>query len=175
METDKMIKKLLSITQSEKEHHCYVILDAAMHDKTYDRLKEGGIDCLSLFVGEKANECAEVAPYLIRLSENRLFTNWLMDYGWGENWGIFLSSSLSIKALKKHFRNFLIVYNEDGRSLYFRYYDPRILRTFLNAANREEIDLFFGPIHSFFSGNEGNNHMIQYERVEGQLYQHKIL
>ena len=37
----------------------------------------------------------------------------------------------------------------DQRTVLFRYYDPRVLRSFLPACNAAELHQFFGPVQSF--------------------------
>jgi hypothetical protein len=46
-------------------------------------------------------------------------------------------------------QRFLMVALPDGRKAYFRYYDPRILRTYLPNCHPAELRAFFGPVQSF--------------------------
>jgi hypothetical protein len=57
-------------------------------------------------------------------------------------------------ALRNHFRSFLRVPDETGRSLYFRYYDPRVRRDFLPESNSDELKTVFGPVISFLVEGE---------------------
>ena len=50
--------------------------------------------------------------------------------------------------MRKH-RRFLLVKAEDGEELYFRSYDPRVLRVFVPTCTPEEARTFFGPIRAF--------------------------
>ena len=43
---------------------------------------------------------------------------------------------------------------ESGETMYFRYYDPAVLRVFLGAATRRQRELFFGPISRFFAEDD---------------------
>jgi len=54
-----------------------------------------------------------------------------------------------LRALRDHFREFHTVELPDQRTVLFRYYDPRVLRSFLPACNAAELAVFFGPIQSF--------------------------
>lgn len=51
--------------------------------------------------------------------------------------------------MRQHFRRFLLVHGDKGQTLYFRFYDPRILRVFLPGCTPEERIAFFGPISRF--------------------------
>jgi hypothetical protein len=35
----------------------------------------------------------------------------------------------------------------DGKIVYFRFYDPRVLRAYLTTCTDDEIRTFFGPVH----------------------------
>ena len=51
-----------------------------------------------------------------------------------------------LRALRGHFRDLLQVQDEQGRNLWFRFYDPRVLRVYLPTCNVEEKRMMFGPI-----------------------------
>lgn len=52
--------------------------------------------------------------------------------------------------LRKHFRRFTRVqFEDDGRIVIFRFFDPGVLRTFLSSCTSAELETFFGPIRFF--------------------------
>lgn len=51
--------------------------------------------------------------------------------------------------LRRHFRRFLRVTDEQGQPLMFRYYDPRVLRVYLPTCTAEELALVFGPVSAY--------------------------
>ena len=59
-----------------------------------------------------------------------------------------------LRALRDHFREFHTVELPDQRTVLFRYYDPRVLRSFLPACNAAELASFFGPVQSFIVEGE---------------------
>ena len=59
-----------------------------------------------------------------------------------------------MRPLRDHFREFHMVELPDQRSVIFRYYDPRVLASFLPACNAEELAAFFGPVQSFVAEAE---------------------
>jgi hypothetical protein len=140
----------------------YAILDAARDDKIYPALTEADTESLCLYLGDKAEELAAVAPYLLSLTQEDPFTRWLMNNGWGKNWGIFLRSSASLKELQRHFRKFLMVYDEKGTPLYFRYYDPRVLRVYLPTCNQAELQTLFGPVFRYCIEGKTEKQLIEY-------------
>jgi len=51
--------------------------------------------------------------------------------------------------MRRHLRRFLIVRAPDGKRLYFRYYDPRVLSVYLPTCNAAELQYIFGPVRQF--------------------------
>ena len=47
-----------------------------------------------------------------------------------------------------------LVYRRDGTPLYFRYYDPRVLRVFLPTCTPAQLKHMFGPADAFLAENE---------------------
>jgi hypothetical protein len=70
--------------------------------------------------------------------------------------------------LYKHLRKFLIVQSEEGKEMYFRYYDPRVLRVFLPTCEPAQLKEFFGPIEAFLAENE-QGLLVEYALVDGKL------
>ena len=53
----------------------------------------------------------------------------------------------TLEELRRHFRKFLKVEDPKGKSLIFRYYDPRVLRVYLPTCNAMELQTVFGPVN----------------------------
>jgi hypothetical protein len=141
-------------------------LDAARDDKIYPELVNSDIESLCLYLGEKAVELATVAPYLLELKREDPFTQWVLNNGLGKSWGIFLQSSAPFKELHRHFRKFLMVYDEEGTPLYFRFYDPRVLRVYLPTCNESELQTVFGPVTQFYVEGKEENQLIEFSCTE---------
>ena len=108
---------------------------------------------------------ATVAPYLVKLEPKEPFTDWLLNEGWGVHWGIFLRSPTVLRALLDHFRSFHTIELPDQRTVLFRYYDPRVLRTFLPVCNAAELTTFFGPVQTFIVEGEASDAGIRFTFV----------
>lgn len=127
----------------------YGILDAARSPAVLELLRTHSELYYSLYDTPYGDELDECAPYLVALPPHSpLLRDWI-SLGWGRSWGVLLRSPLDFRSLRKHLRKFLKVTTESGRNLYFRFYDPRVLRTFLSSSNSSELDAFFGPIQDF--------------------------
>src|SRR5215211_2202012 len=112
-------------------HNHYILLDAARMDEDMDTAQELNPHFDSLYRGGSKETLAEVAPYLFSFEKDTEFSQWYLENGWGDSWGILFSSKASFEECHKHFRKFLLVKNEKGDELYFRFYDPRVLKIFL--------------------------------------------
>lgn len=136
------------LRQLAGEQRLYAVLDACDAPAIQAKVGELGSPlALCLYRGEVAPEVLEVAPYLVRLDEPLL--QWLVDTVWSEPWGIFVVARLEREAVRKHLRKFLMVKDEAGESMYFRYYDPRVFPPFLESCNRGELNRLFGPMVAF--------------------------
>ena len=63
----------------------------------------------------------------------------------------------------------MLVKTEDGEELYFRFYDPRVLRIFLPTCDESQIRELFGPIEYFLMEDEDPEHAIRFWHENGIL------
>ena len=130
----------------------FAILDGASVPDLPMRLYELRPPNYCLFRGELAPDMAEVAPYVVQLVPGAPFTDWVLaGENFGKHWGVFAQSFHSIKEMRRHFRSLVTVYDEQGTPMYFRFYDPRVLRNFLPTCTTEELKTFFGKVEKFFA------------------------
>ena len=131
--------------------HVYAVLDGASIDGLRTRIYDTRPPNYCLFPGELEPDEAETAPYLVGLIAGTPFTDWVFSEYFGKHWGIFAQSRQSITDMRKHFRALVKVHTESGKSLIFRYYDPRVLHKFLPTCNAGELATFFGNVDAFFA------------------------
>lgn len=129
----------------------YAVLDSARDDRILELLRESPNETRSLYEGPRGDAFAESAPYLVRLAPEDWLLETLVSEGWGQSWGIYLACGQTFKEVRRHFRRFLRVQQEGAPEyLYFRFYDPRVLRSFLPTCNNYQLQQIFGPIASFW-------------------------
>ncbi len=145
----KLIESLRRHLFAEEDMHAYAVLDGASVPNLRLKLHELEPEHVCLYRGELEPDMAEVAPYLISLGMKEEFTRWVIAEGWGRHWGVFAVSRGDIRSLRTHFRKFLMVHDSDGKPLYFRYYDPRVLKVYLPTCTADELKTFFGPVQTF--------------------------
>ncbi len=146
----------------------YYILDSARVGSAIDQAKELSFSFDSLYRGRSEESLAVIAPYLFQYEANDLFHQFI-DNHTGESWGIGVIAEAPIEALHKHFRKFLLVKDEDGRELYFRFYDPRVLRIFLPTCDTAQLKEFFGPVQYFFLEDEDPNFGLYFWLENGEF------
>ena len=132
----------------------FALLDAARDPAVRRLLIDSGERHQSLYEGDKGEALADQAPYLVQLPPASQLLNRLAREARGKAWGVFFTCDRSFEVLHKHFRHFLMVQTEQGKSLYFRFYDPRVLRIYLPTCTPEEARTFFGPVAVFLVEGE---------------------
>jgi len=152
----------------------FAVLDGASIPNLPSILYEHQPECVCLYRGELATDMAEVAPYLVRLDPGATCTEWVIGQGWGKHWGIFAVSQGNLLTLRSHFRNFLMIYDGAGNPLYFRYYDPRVMRVYLPTCNAKELKVVFGPVACYLLEDEDPNTALRFRNAFGTLQQEKL-
>lgn len=169
LSTDQVIDQLWKPRAGGDEPQLYAIVDGARDERIYPAVQSADVEHCCLYLGELHPELAKAAPYLLKPRPDARFTAWLIDNGWGESWGIFAVTSADMKLVRRHFRKFLMVYDEDRKPLYFRYYDPRVLRIFLPTCTPDELSTVFGPVEQYVVEAKGDAAPIYYALSDAQL------
>lgn len=151
----------------------FILLDAARLEHHMEKAKELNPNHSSLYKGRSEEYLADVAPYLFTVSDTRFF-DWYIEFGWGNAWGVVVLAYAAFEETYRHFRKFLIVDTEDGQRLYFRFYDPRVLKTFLLSCNRGQVIEFFGPIESFIVEGDTKEEAVRFWQQNGDL-KHEVM
>jgi hypothetical protein len=153
--------------------------EASLHDLVLDHLRaqpdplfailDAARDqmVLALYEGIEGQKLSAFAPYLVALPPRSPMLETLVREGWGKSWGIYLTCGRPFVEVRKHLRHFLMVKTEAGQELYFRFYDPRVLRPFLPTCTPDELAKFFGPIRGFLAESPEADSLLRIE-FDGQ-------
>jgi len=140
---------------NREEGPLYAVVDASRSERILILLRESVERSRSLYDGIEGETLAEVAPYLVELPRGSRLLERLVMEGWGKRWGIYLSCPRSFSELRRHFRRFLMVKDEEtGKRYYFRFYDPGVLRLFLPTCTTRQREQLFGDIRAIFAEGE---------------------
>jgi hypothetical protein len=148
----------------------WALLDCARDPKVYLALLESRLEFQCLYSGKLPRALEMVAPHLVQLLPNHRLTDKLLDEGWGQSWGVYLTID-DPSNLRHHLRKFLKVRDMNDRRLIFRFYDPRVLRTYLPTCVQDEWRQFFGPISAFLVEGPGGDSLVSFARDGQRLRQ----
>jgi hypothetical protein len=151
------------------DQRLYALLDGAAIPNLTALLAEHQVVNVCLLPGELEPELAQAAPYLVQLEAQSPLTGLLLTGEAGPHWGILATSAADLRTLRMHFRKFLSVWDPDGKPLYFRYYDPRVLRLYLPTCDAEELSLLFGPVTAFYTAAPESGTLLRFTFDGAQL------
>lgn len=121
----------------------YAILDAAKVQNLPDILTASGLSYRCLFKGRAESELAEVAPYLVRLSEENDLVRRLLTRSdkradlWDIAPGIYLRSRGTLDEIWRHLRKFTRLQDEQGNWFYFRFWEPHAAQHYFEVLSVE--------------------------------------
>lgn len=143
-------------------HYNYLLFDAAKAEMNLYTAMELNGNFQSLYKGSAEEDLVGVAPYLFAIRDNTPFADWYFKEGWNQSWGTLVFANAAFEDVYKHFRKFLTIKTEDGEQLYFRFYDPRVLRIFLPTCDAQQLREFFGPVRHFLTESENPNETLEF-------------
>jgi hypothetical protein len=155
------VDRLVEILRAAPEP-LFALMDAARTPKVLTLLRASGAEHQSLYEGRKGEQLSEEAPYLVRLPPDSRLLPVLARASWGDSWGVFLTSTRSFTEVRKHFRRFLIVTDEGGKELYFRFYDPRVTRVFMSVMKPLQASEFFEGISAYLVEQGDGRTLVRY-------------
>ena len=164
-----MDKQVLQKYLLNETTRLYGVLDGASIPGLPKRLYESQVPNVCLFSGDLAPDMVQVAPYLVRLTPDSKFTDWVMEEGFGKHWGIFAHSVQPIIEMRRHFRSLVDVYDERANAMIFRFYDPRVLRGFIPVCTADELKIIFGKVETFFAEDETGEKLLSFQLANGDL------
>jgi hypothetical protein len=156
--------RVLALLQTDFQP-LFAVLDAARDIKILALLVHCKEEYQSLYEGPEAAKMANVSPYLVRLVPQSPLLKALVKEGWGKSWGVYLTCALSLPEVRRHLRHFLQVKLPDGEQVYFRYYDPRVMRVFLPTCVAEEVTQFLGPITRYVMEGEKPDQLWEFTTI----------
>lgn len=153
----------------------YLIIDAAIAEGNINAAIALNKNYRCLLKGKSEEELESVAPYLFAINKQIIdFPNWFFGVGFNKNWGILALSNAGFEDMYNHFRKHIIVVNDDKQEVFFRFYDPAVLRMFLPSADVQQLRAFFGPVSTFIVEDEDEGFVLKFTLFNEQLQTTKI-
>jgi len=131
---------LIRLRREAQSEPLYAIVDGARDRRILQLIREHIEPHQSLFDGLKGESLEDVAPYIVGpMQEGSALLEKLVWEGWGKRWGIWCSSADRFAEVRRHWRRYLMVdLEESGERVYFRFYDPGVLRVFWPTCTRAQ-------------------------------------
>jgi hypothetical protein len=155
-------------------YRVWTVLDGACDKRVYSAVVGCYMENCCLYSGDLPSDLKLAAPYLVSLDPEDRTTQYILKRGWGNSWGIFLRSTSSMEALRRHLKGLLMVRDYKGRRLLFRYYDPRVLRVYLPTCWPNELEQVFGPVKAYLVEGADSGTVIQYRVDEKGLVERAV-
>ena len=170
--TDQSLERIEEILwPNGPRQNVWMILDGARTVDVFRFLLDCHLEYACLYSGPLTPDLEMAAPYLVQLDHGYRDTHRLIRQAWGNGWGVFLRSDTSLKKLRRHLREFLVVRDTKGTRMVFRYYDPRVLRVYLPTCEVGELRTVFGPIDCFWTEGQSPEKMLEFCFRERELEQ----
>lgn len=140
----------------DTKNDVYAVADGTLLPGLLAKLEEHEPKNTCLFRGELPFDLAEAAPYLVKLEKDNKFSDWLLNKSVEEPCCIYAQTTVidDFIQLRKHFRSFLRIESAEGKSLLFRYYDPRVMKTYLPTCTPEDNKILFNGIETYLIFND---------------------
>lgn len=147
-----MKARALAALRAEAEP-LFAVLDAARTRRVLELLRGSVEEHQSLYDGLPGEALREVAPHLVSLPGDSALLSSLVHEGWGASWGVYLTSASPFTEVRRRLRRISMVEIEEAgqrpQRVYFRFYDPRVLRVFLPMCNVRQRAEMFGAIGGY--------------------------
>ena len=107
-----------------------------------------------LFDGDAFEDLADVAPWLVELTRYSDVWDWLIEEGYGNNWGILIHSRLEIPRLKTQLKKLLQIEGDSGEVYYFKHYRPDHFKDYAPEFEKISGSLFWRDIQAVYTEDQ---------------------
>ena len=159
---------LLELMRGPSGEALFAVLDLARSPAIEPMATRFALRAESLFEGERAQVLGHEGPLLVTVGDQLLQA--LCDRGWGQSWGIFLTSGSRFDFVAEQLRRMLFVRTvEDDEELLFRFYDPRVARVMFAQATPRQRAVMFDEVTAYFVEDEAPSRLLRYENGDSRI------
>ena len=160
---DHLIFSPLEVDETKREEandektpplRAYALLDASQSSDIPICLEGFSNPARCLFDGEAFENLAEVAPWLVELTRHSDVWDWLIEEGYGRNWGIIIHSRLELPRLKTQLKKLLSIEDEDNEEYYFKYYRPQHFNNYAPEFDEVLCNLFWRGVEAVYAEDQ---------------------
>ena len=146
----------------------YAIVDGAQSLPLAFTARLMGHELYTVFSGDLATTVAHAGPLLVRFDERSGFLGKWVEHI-GTHAGVLFEAPADLSDVLIHLRRIFIATDEEAQEYFFRFYDPRVIRTFLPTCHPNELKEFFGPITQWIVETEDAAGYSSYRFAEDNL------
>ncbi len=149
----------------------FAAFDGADAEEVADKAREIGLRyAVCLYRPQDDDEeLAEVAPYLFHVTAE-VFPWVRAMCAQDPSACVFALADTNLEGVRRHFRRYLVVQSPAGTKMNFRFFDPRVLVTWLDCCTAPELDDFFGPVSEYGIPTEDGLGALFWKRtIEGSM------
>lgn len=147
----------------------YLVIDAARSAAIVPVIEALSDTAQCLFDGDARDDLGHVAPWLVPLERNSAVLEWFVDTCLGKDRGIFLQAGPVARHVKSSLKRCLMVSDDTGRELYFKFYRPSVLRSYFPELSPDQRALMLRGMDAFWA--EDDNGLVRWQAdlvAEGQ-------
>ena len=164
----------LSMVWPGRAERLYAVVDGAVAFALVEQARRLSLRNECLLAGERSPYLAAVAPYLIEIRPQSGFLD--LWYGYLKKTpGVLLEASLEFAPLLDHLRQVFVNRDAGGKESFFRFYDPRVLESWLPTRSAEELARFFGGITGIVVGRDGGSRLARLMRSAEQVAAEEVV
>jgi len=168
LEIQNIQQQLWKQNEAGKTPVVYAFLGGSRDKQIEKIIRLGSLKNHCLIDGKLSYEMAVAAPYMVRLEKDHPQTIEILKKGWGNSWGIFAITHppATLINIRQNCKKMAMVQLPNDKRAYFRYYDPRVMRTYLPSCTRSEADKVFGHISEYVMEGEEPGTIHRFTRTE---------
>jgi hypothetical protein len=130
------------------DDYVFAILDASRDSRIPAFVDASGEPYSALDVAGR------VPAYVVSLPRHARLLDVLVKDGWNRGWGFYCTTRTSLEEVCLHWRSYLFLRTVDGKTVTFRFWDPRVLRALAPVMTVGEATEFFGPMRRLIVESE---------------------
>jgi len=148
----------------------YGVADGAANAYIHAHLQAHDVPHRALYQDKGLPE--EQSPWLFPLTQKETYSEWYLQESPGQYWGILIVTPLSLVELAEHLHDYLTMQDEQGKLHLMRFYDPRVIKAYLDALTMAQSQGFFKPGLQLWADAPGQAqtmyHYVQHQSVQRQ-------
>jgi hypothetical protein len=152
----------------------FVALDAARSADVLRLVGRATRESACLFDPPDSIRLADDAPYLVACHADDDWLAELLDAGWGDSWGIFMTSRAKLGYVRAQLQRVIDTSDEAGEPLVFRFYDPRVARVLLPRTTAEQAALLFDEVDVYYLEDADPDRLLCFSRASRRVDQLRV-